>query len=88
MQAKPIPYAKIAGIAGVVLGEIYMVFTVGSPRLKDVDIPTTSVLLRMLAASPFFAGFGLAVGTGIGLLLDGLLNKKSPKLPSNDTPDK
>ncbi len=76
METKRIPYAKIAGITGIVLGEIYMVFTIGTPRLKGVDLPMASVALRMLAASPFFGAFGLAIGTGVGLILDGMLNRR------------
>ena len=88
MQNRRIPYAKIAGITGIILGEVYMIFTIGSPRLKEVDIPMTSLLLRMLAASPFFGAFGLAAGTGIGLLLDGVFNPKTaPKQANEHTRD-
>ena len=87
MQNKRIPYAKIAGITGIVLGEIYMVFTIGSPRLKGVELPTLSIALRMLAASPFFGAFGLAIGTGLGLLLDGLLNRPTPEKDPGKRPN-
>lgn len=58
-----------------------MVFTVASPRLKGVDIPTTALALRVAAMAFFFGPFGLAVGTGIGLLADSALRalKSSPK---------
>lgn len=59
-----------------------MAFTVGSPRLKGVDVPWTSVFIRMLAASPFFAAFGLAAGSGVGLILQALFGSSSRKNPS------
>ena len=50
-----------------------MVFTVASPRLKGVDIPTAALAFRIVAMAVFFGPFGLAVGTGIGLLADSAL---------------
>jgi hypothetical protein len=80
MERKRIPYPMILGIAGLILGEIYMYFAVAGPRVKDPVLPVGSLLLRILALAPLVGGFGLAVGTGVGLLLGALLNppKKSP----------
>lgn len=63
---------KISAILGFVLAEIYMFFTVASPRLQGVEIPVSSIILRVCALFFLFGPFGLAVGTGTGLLLDGL----------------
>ena len=63
---------KISAILGFVLAEIYMFFTVASPRLQGVEIPLSSIALRVCALFFLFGPFGLAVGTGTGLLLDGL----------------
>jgi hypothetical protein len=86
MENRRIPYAKYAGIAGLILGEVYMVFTIGGPRLKDASVPTGPLLLRMLAASPFFGAFGLAIGTGVGLLLDAVFNRKSAPKTQDEHP--
>jgi hypothetical protein len=51
---------------------MYMVFAVAAPRLKGVDIPPEALATRLLAASLLFGPFGLAMGTGVGLLVDGL----------------
>lgn len=59
-------------IAGLVFGELYMFFTVTSPRLRGVEIPVDALAARLLASSLLFGPFGLAMGTGLGLLADGL----------------
>jgi len=63
---------KWCALVGLVLAEVYMVITVASPRLKGIEIPATAVAMRIVAMSLLFGPFGLAVGTGIGLLLDAL----------------
>jgi hypothetical protein len=91
MSAKPTRnWAKIGGLLGLLAGEIYMVFTVTSPRLRDVDIPTSALLTRMAATAPLFGSFGLALGTGIGLILRGLFASKSDSLShsSDSNPSK
>lgn len=59
-------------IAGFVFGEVYMFFAVASPRLKGVEIPLDALTARLVASSLLFGPFGLAMGTGLGLLADGL----------------
>jgi len=59
-------------IAGFILAEVYMVLSVSAPRLKGVEIPAAALTARLLASSLLFGPFGLAMGTGIGLLADGL----------------
>ncbi len=71
-QRHPSLVKKFA-ISGMILAEVYMVFTVASPRLKGIDIPGTAIALRIAAMALLFGPFGLAIGTGIGLLADGLL---------------
>ena len=73
---------KWCALAGLILAEIYMVVTVASPRLKGIEIPAAAVAMRIAAMSLLFGPFGLAVGTGIGLLLDALRRKFS-KTPSS-----
>ena len=82
----PINWAKLCGLLGFVAGEIYMFFTVASPRLQGVEIPTSAILTRMLATAPLFGGFGLALGTGIGLLLNGLFSGNSKKKTEHGHP--
>ena len=76
---------KWCAIAGLVLAEIYMVITVASPRLKGIEIPATAVAMRIMAMSLLFGPFGLAVGTGIGLLLDAL--RRTFAKPPTPRPD-
>ena len=85
MERKRIPYPMILGIAGLILGEVYMYFAVAGPRAKDLSLPMGSLVLRMLALAPLLGAFGLAVGTGLGLILDPVLNRKR-KSASGKTP--
>ncbi len=73
MDTPPPSLVKKFAIAGLILAEIYMVFTVASPRLKGVDIPTAAIAFRIVAMAFFFGPFGLAIGTGVGLLADSAL---------------
>jgi hypothetical protein len=63
---------KNFAIAGFILAEIYMFFAVASPRLRGVEIPLDALAVRLFASSLLFGPFGLAMGTGLGLLADGL----------------
>lgn len=54
-----------------------MIFTVASPRLQGVEIPIASLVTRLVAMSLLFGPFGMAFGTGIGLLLDSLTQSKA-----------
>jgi hypothetical protein len=62
-----------------------MIFTVASPRLQGVEIPMASLLTRLVAMSLLFGPFGMAFGTGVGLLLDGL---NRPRNPQDSDPQK
>ena len=62
-----------------------MFFTVASPRLQGVEIPASSVALRVCALFFLFGPFGLAVGTGIGLLLDGLRGALSRRTTNSES---
>lgn len=66
---------KICGIIGFLAGEVYMVFTVAGPRLQGIEIPLSSLLTRLVAMSLLFGPFGMALGTGVGLLLSALKSK-------------
>ena len=65
-------FVRNFAILGFILGEVYMVFAVAAPRLKGIEIPLEALTTRLLASSLLFGPFGLAMGTGIGLLVDGL----------------
>jgi hypothetical protein len=84
VDAKPRSLVKNFALAGLVFAEVYMIFTVASPRLKGVEIPATSIAIRIAAMAFLFGPFGLAIGTGVGLLVDGALKKLkgTPKKPS------
>jgi hypothetical protein len=76
MQNRKASIAKICGIIGFVAGEVYMVFTVAGPRLQGIEIPLSSLFTRLVAMSLLFGPFGMALGTGIGLLLGALRFKE------------
>jgi hypothetical protein len=87
VDSKKYPLPKWCGIAGICLAEIYMYFTVAGPRLKSADMPLDSLLIRLGAAALLFGPFGLAVGTGVGLLLDGLRRSLfAPEQSPDDSP--
>src|SRR6187401_1198314 len=82
--------AKPFAIAGFILAEIYMLFTVLGPYGREshplpmpipeaatlpagAPPPTSAKITRVLAASVFFGPFGAIAGTGIRLLVSGLL---------------
>jgi hypothetical protein len=67
---------KPFSIAGIILGEIYMVFTVFGPSPTGEVVPLGHQLWRMLALFPFFGIFGALVAMGIGLLVSSLLPPK------------
>jgi hypothetical protein len=79
---------KWCAFSGLVLAEIYMVITVASPRLKGIEIPVAAVATRIVAMSLLFGPFGLAVGTGVGLLLDAIRRAffHSPSKGQGDDP--
>ena len=79
MRNTKVSLTKVCGIIGFVAGEVYMIFTVASPRLQGVEIPLASLLTRLVAMSLLFGPFGMAFGTGIGLLLDALPRSKAPQ---------
>jgi hypothetical protein len=80
-------YTKICGITGIILGEAYMLYTVLAPR-GAAAVPIDYTLKTIVVLFIFFGAFGGLVGTGIGLVLAGLLGKKPAKPPAagNDDP--
>jgi hypothetical protein len=98
--------AKPFAIAGFILAEIYMLYTVlapygheshalpfpipdASPLPPGAPVPLSAMLFRIAASAIFFGPFGALVGTGIGLLLSGLLgdfSQKPPTPPKNHHP--
>ena len=72
MQNQKVSVVKICGIIGFLAGEVYMVFTVAGPRLQGIEIPFASLVTRLVAMSLLFGPFGMALGTGVGLLLASL----------------
>ena len=75
MQNQKPSVVKICGIIGFLAGEVYMVFTIAGPRLQGIEIPLSSLLTRLVAMSLLFGPFGMALGTGVGLLLGALKSK-------------
>lgn len=73
MENKRTSLIKTFAILGLLAAEAYMVLTVASPRLKGVEIPWDALAWRLVAMAVLFGPFGLAVGTGIGLLADALV---------------
>jgi hypothetical protein len=82
--------AKPFAIAGFILAEIYMLFTVLAPYGRDTHAlqipiperapvaaltppPTDAKITRVVVAAIFFGPFGAIVGTGLGLVISGLL---------------
>jgi hypothetical protein len=43
--------------------------------MKDPDIPLDALLTRLGVLAVFFGPFGLAAGTGVGLLINALRKK-------------
>jgi hypothetical protein len=98
--------AKPFAIAGFILAEIYMLFTVLAPyghekhelpfQIPDVSalppgapVPLRATIIRVAVCSIFFGPFGAVIGTGIGLLVSGLLgdfSQKPPSAPKKDHP--
>lgn len=56
-------------IAGFILGELYMVFTVLGPDKSGMEVPWTGIIARLTGASLFFGPFGAAAGMGVGMLV-------------------
>lgn len=78
--------AKPFAIAGIVLAEVYMVFTVLAPNLQGEATPLWAKAARVAALSIFFGPFGAAVGTGVGLLATGVLSLFATKTPEGNPP--
>jgi len=65
-------YAKPFAIGGFIVAEIIMVFTMLAPNMKEAPRPPIDhLLIRLLVGAFFFGPFGLAAGTGLGLLFNG-----------------
>lgn len=99
--------AKVFAIAGFILAEIYMLFTVLGPYGREkhplpmpipevetipagTEPPASVKVTRVLVSAVFFGPLGAIVGTGIGLLVSGILGdfrqKKAP--PDAGSPPK
>lgn len=79
--------AKPFTIAGFILGEIYMLYTVLAPNLQGMEVPIGATIKRILAFAIFFGPFGAAAGLGVGLLVSGAISlfRKTP--PATAKPD-
>ena len=66
---------KPFSIAGFILGEIYMLFTVLAPQ-NGVTPPVDFQIWAVLSAAVFFGPLGALVGMGIGLLVGAVLPKR------------
>jgi hypothetical protein len=76
VSKRPFPIVKAIAIFGCVLAEIYMVFTMLAPNLPDQPTPWTHLVWRVFIGAIFFGPFGLAVGTGVGLLVQAVIPKR------------
>ncbi len=63
-------------IAGFVVGEIYMLFTVLAPHLQGEVVPLAALIKRLLVLAIFFGPFGAAVGLGLGLIAQAIANTR------------
>lgn len=67
-------YAKPFAIGGFIAGEIIMLLTVLAPNQKGLPSPPLDAqAMRVLVGSIFFGPFGMAAGTGLGLLYSGIV---------------
>jgi hypothetical protein len=66
---------KPFSIAGFILGEIYMLYTVLAPQ-HGGPAPVDFQIWAVLSAAVFFGPLGALVGLGVGLLVGAVLPKK------------
>lgn len=72
----------VFGIAGFALAEIYMLLTVLAPHLQGEVVPWAAKIKTVFISAIFFGPFGAAAGTGIGLLVQGVVNwRKARRAP-------
>jgi hypothetical protein len=83
MPPKRVNYPKVAGILGLLFGILFGFFVAAGPRLRGGEIPLPSLLIRVVCVSFFMGPFGLAAGTGVGLLLQGFVSAVAPPPGSN-----
>jgi hypothetical protein len=79
---RKLPLVAIFGIAGFALAEIYMLLTVLAPHLQGEVVPLSAKIKTVLVSSIFFGPFGAAAGTGLGLLVQGVVNWRKEKRES------
>ena len=75
MSAPARNYAKPFAIGGFIVAEIIMVLVVLAPNQSGIPRPVGHQIVSLLVGAIFFGPFGLAAGTGLGLLVSGLLAK-------------
>jgi hypothetical protein len=77
VSAPAVNFVKPFAIAGFILGELIMLYCVLAPNLKgSAPPPVDAVIMRVLVGSIFFGPFGMAAGTGLGMLVSGLVNSR------------
>ena len=59
-----------------------MLITASLQRFQDTPISTTDYILRIICLAPLFGAFGVAAGTGIGIILAAIFNP-APTSKSN-----
>ena len=67
---------KPFSIAGFILGEIYMLFTVLAPLRTGAPVPGDYTLGRIVWAGIFMGCCGALVGLGVGLLVGAILPRR------------
>jgi hypothetical protein len=78
-DVRKLPLVAVFGIAGFALAEIYMVLTVLAPHVQGEVVPLSVKIKTVLVSAIFFGPFGAAAGTGIGLLVQGIVNWRKAK---------
>ena len=67
---------KPFAIGGLIFGVIYGALVCLAPNLKGTPAPPVdAMVLRICATAIFMGPFGAAVGTGLGLLANGIQSK-------------
>lgn len=62
-------------LAGFALGEAYLIYTVLAPDKSLAPVPLEGIVGRLAGAAFFFGPFGMAAGTGLGLVVSALVRR-------------